>query len=47
MFLLNIALTALAAATLLTTSYLVQATALVVGCILVGLLLYRFAAAKA
>jgi UDP-N-acetylmuramyl pentapeptide phosphotransferase/UDP-N-acetylglucosamine-1-phosphate transferase len=46
-FLLNIALIALAAATLLTTSYLLHAAALIAGCILVGLLLYRFAAAKA
>jgi len=46
-FLLNIALIALAAATLLTTSYLLHAAALIIGCILVGLLLYRFAAAKA
>ena len=46
-FLLNVALIALAAATLLTTSYLLHAAALIAGCILVGLLLYRFAAAKA
>ena len=46
-FLLNIALIALAAATLLTTSYLLHAAALIIGCILVALLLYRFAAAKA
>ena len=46
-FLLNVALTALAAVTLLTTSYLLHAAALIGGCILVGLVLYRFAAAKA
>ncbi len=46
-FLLNVALIALAAATLLTTSYLLHAAALIAGCILVGLLLYRFAAVKA
>ncbi len=46
-FLLNIALSALAAATLLTPSYLAQAAAVVVGCVLVSLLLYRFAADKA
>jgi UDP-N-acetylmuramyl pentapeptide phosphotransferase/UDP-N-acetylglucosamine-1-phosphate transferase len=46
-FVLNTALIALAAATLQTTSLLVHAAALVAGCILVGLLLYRFAAAKA
>jgi UDP-N-acetylmuramyl pentapeptide phosphotransferase/UDP-N-acetylglucosamine-1-phosphate transferase len=46
-FLMNIALIALAAATLLTTSYLLHAAALTIGGILVGLLLYRFAAAKA
>ncbi|MGA2567526.1 MAG: glycosyltransferase family 4 protein [Pseudolabrys sp.] len=46
-FLLNIALIALAAATLLTTSYLLHAAALIIGCILVGLLLYRFADVKA
>jgi len=46
-FLLNIALIALAATTLLTTSYVLHATALIAGCVLVGLLLYRFAAAKA
>jgi UDP-N-acetylmuramyl pentapeptide phosphotransferase/UDP-N-acetylglucosamine-1-phosphate transferase len=46
-FLLNIALIALATATLLTTSYLLHAAALIIGCILVGFLLYRFAAAKA
>ena len=46
-FLLNIALIGLAAATLLTTSYLLHAAALIAGCVLVALLLYRFAAAKA
>jgi UDP-N-acetylmuramyl pentapeptide phosphotransferase/UDP-N-acetylglucosamine-1-phosphate transferase len=46
-FLLNVALIALAAATLLTASSFLHAAALIAGCILVGLLLYRFAAAKA
>ncbi len=46
-FLLNVALIALAAATLLMTSYLLHAAMLIAGCVLVGLLLYRFAAAKA
>jgi len=46
-FVLNIALVALAAATLLTTSYLLHAAALAAGCVPVGVLLYRFAAAKA
>ena len=46
-FLLNIALIGLAATTLLTTSYLLHAAALIAGCVLVALLLYRFAAAKA
>lgn len=46
-FVLNIALIGLAASTLLTTSYLLHVAALIVGCILVGLLLYRFAATKA
>ena len=46
-FVLNIALIALAAATLLTTSFLLHAAALIAGCVLVALLLYRFAAAKA
>jgi UDP-N-acetylmuramyl pentapeptide phosphotransferase/UDP-N-acetylglucosamine-1-phosphate transferase len=46
-FVLNIALIGLAATTLLTPSYLLQAAALIAGCILVALLLYRFAAAKA
>ena len=46
-FLLNVALIALAATTLLTTSCLLHAATLVAGCVLVGLLLYRFAAAKA
>jgi UDP-N-acetylmuramyl pentapeptide phosphotransferase/UDP-N-acetylglucosamine-1-phosphate transferase len=46
-FLLNVALVGLAATTLLTPSYLFHAGALVAGCILVALLLYRFAAAKA
>ena len=46
-FLLNIALIGLAVTTLLTTSYLLHAAALIAGCILVAFLLYRFAAAKA
>ena len=46
-FLLNIALIGLAATTLLTTSYLLHAAALIAGCVLVALLLYRFAAARA
>ncbi len=46
-FLLNIVLAALAAATVLAPSYLAQGAALAVGCVLVGLLLYRFAAARA
>ena len=46
-FLLNIALIGLAVTTLLTTSYLLHAAALIAGCVLVALLLYRFAAAKA
>jgi UDP-N-acetylmuramyl pentapeptide phosphotransferase/UDP-N-acetylglucosamine-1-phosphate transferase len=46
-FLLNIALITLAAATLLTTSYLLHAAALIAGCVLVAFLLYRFATAKA
>jgi UDP-N-acetylmuramyl pentapeptide phosphotransferase/UDP-N-acetylglucosamine-1-phosphate transferase len=46
-FLLNVVLIALAAATLLTTSFVLHAAAPVAGCILVGVLLYRFAAAKA
>jgi len=46
-FLLNIALIVLAATTLLTMSFLLHAAALSAGCVLVGLLLYRFAAAKA
>ena len=46
-FLLNLALIALAAATLLTGSYLLHAIALIVGCALVAGLLYRFASAKA
>ena len=45
-FLLNVALVGLAATTLLTPSYLLHAAALFAGCVLVGLLLYRFAAAK-
>ena len=46
-FMLNITLVALAAATLLTASLLVHAAALLAGCVLVALLLYRFADAKA
>ncbi len=46
-FVLNIALIALAVTTLLTTSYVLHAAALIAGCVLVGLLLYRFAAANA
>jgi len=46
-FVLNVALIALAAATLLTASYPLHSAALIAGCILVGLLLYRFVAAKA
>jgi UDP-N-acetylmuramyl pentapeptide phosphotransferase/UDP-N-acetylglucosamine-1-phosphate transferase len=46
-FALNVALIVLAAATLLTRSYLLQATAFIAGCILVGLLLHRFTTAKA
>jgi UDP-N-acetylmuramyl pentapeptide phosphotransferase/UDP-N-acetylglucosamine-1-phosphate transferase len=46
-FLLNVALIALAAATLLTPSRLLHAAALAAGGVLVGLLLYRFANAKA
>ena len=46
-FLLNIALIGLAVTTLLTTSYLLHAAALIAGCVLVAFLLYRFAAAKA
>jgi hypothetical protein len=46
-FLLNIALIGLAATTLLTMSYLLHAAALIAGCVLVALLLYRFAATKA
>ena len=46
-FLLNIALIGFAATTLLTTSYLLHAAALIAGCVLVALLLYRFAVAKA
>jgi UDP-N-acetylmuramyl pentapeptide phosphotransferase/UDP-N-acetylglucosamine-1-phosphate transferase len=46
-FVVNIGLTALAATTLLAPSILVDAAALIAGCVLVALLLYRFAAAKA
>jgi UDP-N-acetylmuramyl pentapeptide phosphotransferase/UDP-N-acetylglucosamine-1-phosphate transferase len=46
-FVLNVALIALAATTLLTASFVVHAAALIAGCVLVGALLYRFAAAKA
>jgi UDP-N-acetylmuramyl pentapeptide phosphotransferase/UDP-N-acetylglucosamine-1-phosphate transferase len=44
---LNIALIGLAATTLLTPSYLLHVAALIAGCGLVALLLYRLAAAKA
>ena len=44
---LNIALIGLAATTLLTPSYLLHVAALIAGCGLVALLLYRFEAAKA
>ena len=44
---LNIALIGFAATTLLTPSYLLHVAALIAGCGLVALLLYRFAAAKA
>jgi len=44
---LNIALIGLAVTTLLTPSYLLHIAALIAGCGLVALLLYRFAAAKA
>jgi UDP-N-acetylmuramyl pentapeptide phosphotransferase/UDP-N-acetylglucosamine-1-phosphate transferase len=43
-FLLNVALIALATTTLLTASGLFHAAALIAGCVLVALLLYRFAA---
>ena len=46
-FVLNVALIALAATTLLTASFVVHAAALIAGCVLVGALLYRFATAKA
>jgi UDP-N-acetylmuramyl pentapeptide phosphotransferase/UDP-N-acetylglucosamine-1-phosphate transferase len=46
-FLLNLVLIALAATTILTTSLLLHAAAIAAGCVLVALLLYRFAAAKA
>ncbi len=46
-FLLNIALMALAASTMLTASFLLHSVALIIGCVMVALLLYRFAAAKA
>lgn len=46
-FALNVALIALAAATLLTPSRLLHAAAVAAGCVLVGLALYRFATAKA
>ena len=44
-FAVNVALAALAFATLLTPSYLMQAVALLAGCMLVAALLYRFAKA--
>jgi UDP-N-acetylmuramyl pentapeptide phosphotransferase/UDP-N-acetylglucosamine-1-phosphate transferase len=46
-FLLNAMLVALAAATLLTTSFLWHAATLIAGCAIVGLLLYRFSAFRA
>jgi UDP-N-acetylmuramyl pentapeptide phosphotransferase/UDP-N-acetylglucosamine-1-phosphate transferase len=46
-FLVNTALIGFAATTLLTSAYLFHAAALIAGCVLVGLLLYHFAAAKA
>jgi UDP-N-acetylmuramyl pentapeptide phosphotransferase/UDP-N-acetylglucosamine-1-phosphate transferase len=46
-FALNVALIALAATTLLTASFIFHFAALIVGCTLVALLLYHFAAAKA
>jgi UDP-N-acetylmuramyl pentapeptide phosphotransferase/UDP-N-acetylglucosamine-1-phosphate transferase len=46
-FLLNVVLVGLAVTTLLTPSYPIHAAALIAGCVLVGLLLYRFAAARA
>jgi UDP-N-acetylmuramyl pentapeptide phosphotransferase/UDP-N-acetylglucosamine-1-phosphate transferase len=45
-FVVNIGLIAFAATTLLTPSFIVDAAALSAGCVLVALLLYRFAAAK-
>jgi UDP-N-acetylmuramyl pentapeptide phosphotransferase/UDP-N-acetylglucosamine-1-phosphate transferase len=45
-FLLNVVLIALAATTLLTASLLFHAAALIAGCVLVALLLYRFAASR-
>jgi UDP-N-acetylmuramyl pentapeptide phosphotransferase/UDP-N-acetylglucosamine-1-phosphate transferase len=46
-FALNVALIALAAATLLTASFVFHAAALIAGCVLVAVLLYHFAAARA
>jgi UDP-N-acetylmuramyl pentapeptide phosphotransferase/UDP-N-acetylglucosamine-1-phosphate transferase len=46
-FALNVVLITLAATTLLTASFLFHAAALIAGCVLVALLLYRFVAAKA
>lgn len=46
-FALNVALVALAATTLLTASFICYAAALIAGCVLVAVLLYCFAAAKA
>src|SRR5579872_2709825 len=45
-FVLNVALAALAVATLLTPLHLLHACALIAGCVLVGLLLYSFEAAR-
>jgi UDP-N-acetylmuramyl pentapeptide phosphotransferase/UDP-N-acetylglucosamine-1-phosphate transferase len=46
-FALNVALVALAATTLLTASFICYAAALIAGCVLVAVLLYRFTTAKA
>jgi UDP-N-acetylmuramyl pentapeptide phosphotransferase/UDP-N-acetylglucosamine-1-phosphate transferase len=45
-FAVNVALTALAASTLLASSRLLHAAVLAAGCALVGLLLYQFARVK-
>jgi UDP-N-acetylmuramyl pentapeptide phosphotransferase/UDP-N-acetylglucosamine-1-phosphate transferase len=46
-FVLNLVLIALAATTILTTSLLLHAAAIAAGCVLVALLLYRFATGRA